>query len=231
MGLDAAHLFAVQELVVHVEQVLVHERVVGVDLAVELAGLVGLVRLGSEGGRQARLGQGRIAGEDEDQSVDLGAGIGLHPVRQVLAAQVGHVDALAGHVIGPAVVAALDGAALDHPVGQRHLAVGAAILQGEQLAVLAAHHGDGLAGETPRQHLAGLELFRPGDRIPEVRMAIDAPQIDPRVFVQGELHVHRMTIRALRRPPSRTPPSLGKANRRASLKKRRIGQMFEFVAL
>ena len=54
-----------EELVVHVEQVLVHERIVAVDLAVELAGLVVPVHGGAEKGGRGRVGQRRIALEVE----------------------------------------------------------------------------------------------------------------------------------------------------------------------
>ncbi len=71
---------------VHVEQVLVHEREMSRDLAVQLAGLVGLVALGGEVGREPPFGQSRIPGKDEDQPVDLLAGIGLNGVDHTLLA-------------------------------------------------------------------------------------------------------------------------------------------------
>jgi hypothetical protein len=179
VGLDRAHLLAVQELVVHVEQVFVHESIVGRHLAVELPGLVGFVRFRPERRRKPGCRQGRIARKYEDQAIDLPARVRLDPVREPLAPQVGHVDTVTFGVVGPAMIAALHRAPLHHAVGQWHLTVSAAILEREQLAVLAADHRDRLAGVAARDHGPGLDLFRPGDRVPKIGMAVGATQIGP----------------------------------------------------
>ena len=49
--------------------------------------------------------------EDEDHAGFFAAGIGLDAVRQLALAQIRNVDALARGIVGPAVIAAADGAA------------------------------------------------------------------------------------------------------------------------
>ena len=163
-GADLAHLPAVQELMVHVHQVLVHEAVVAGDFTAQAARLVGRVRRGPET-RERHFGRPRgVAREHEDQAGRLVAGIAAHAVRQLALAQIRHVDAGAGAVVGPAVIAAADGAAIDHARIQRHLAVGAAVFQREDATIVLSGFGgwanqhDRLAGKGHAERLAGLEV-------------------------------------------------------------------------
>src|SRR6202044_555383 len=95
-----------------------------------------------------------------------------------IGAEVRHVDALAGPAISPAVIMALELIAADHPEMQGYLAMSAAILEREYLAAFAAIQHDRQRGKAAAERLARLELFRPGEGIPVVRMRPDAAQID-----------------------------------------------------
>ena len=108
--------------------------------------------------RCAAFGQRRIARENKNQAVDFPRRIASHTGGQPLRTQVGHIDAFAGAVINPAVIVALQIVAADNTQMQGHLAMGAAILQGEHPAAGAAVENDGIAGKAPAQGLAGLEL-------------------------------------------------------------------------
>ncbi len=151
---------------VHVEQVLVHERVVRRDLAVEFAGLVAAVAAERRARWAAIVGEGAVAGKDEDQAIDLMGRIGFDAVGQAVAAEIGDVDAPAGLVIGPAVIAAAQGAVLDDAPAERDLAVRAAILQREDRGhprVRATTIGS--PAKRPSEASAGLQLAGPGDRV------------------------------------------------------------------
>ncbi len=104
-------------------------------------------------------------------------GIGLDPVGQPLAAEIGHVDAAARRIIGPAMIAAAHRATLDHAMAERDLAMRAAILQREDLTLGAPDDHHRLADDAPGEHLAGLELAAPGDGVPMVGMGADLAQI------------------------------------------------------
>ena len=69
------HLLAMQELMVHVHQVLVHERVVALDLAAEAARLVCAVVRRFERGERPGVGERRVTREHEDQPVRFAARI------------------------------------------------------------------------------------------------------------------------------------------------------------
>jgi hypothetical protein len=61
---------------------------------------------------------------------------------------------------------------------QRHLAVGAAVLERKHLPALAAIEHDGFACETAAERPARFQLIAPGDGIPVIRMRADATQIE-----------------------------------------------------
>src|SRR3984885_9032306 len=56
--------------------------------------------------------------------------------------------------------------------------MGAAVLQREQFTVGASDHRHRFTSVMTGQHLAGLDLFRPGNRVPVVGVTVHAPQID-----------------------------------------------------
>ena len=171
-GLDAPHETAVQELMVHIHQVLVHEGVVAADLAIEVAGLVMGIGMGRHVGKRSGLQLGGVAGVDEHQAVGFAARVAAHAVGQRLVlVEVRDVDARSGRVVGPPVVAALDLRSGHHPSVQGDLPVRAAIFQCEHLARLGAHQHDRLARERHRQRLAATDRLRPRQRIPVVRVA------------------------------------------------------------
>ena len=83
----------VQELMVHVHQVLVHEGVVALHQFSEPARPVGGFGRGADA--VGWIGRRRHARPYENDSVALEAGIAPHPVRQFALAEIGHVDAAA----------------------------------------------------------------------------------------------------------------------------------------
>src|SRR5882757_8140780 len=76
------------------------------------------------------------------------------------------MDALAGRVVLPPVIRAGELAALDLPARELELAVRAAVLDGGELAVLAAEQRDRLLPERRLDDLAALDLLIPFERIP-----------------------------------------------------------------
>ena len=166
---------AVQELVVHVHQVLVHEAVVALHELSKAPRLVSGVGCGADA--RERFGGRRHAGPDENDAVTFEAGIGADAVRQFPLAEIGHVDAAAGRVIAPAMIAAADGAAVDGAFRERHLPVRAAILQRERRSVPRTYQYDRLARKTRREGLAGFQFARPRDRIPIIRMRADTAKV------------------------------------------------------
>src|SRR5580658_2631496 len=175
---DRAHLLAMHELVVHVEEVLVHEGVVAGHFAVQPAGLVVLAPGRAEARGQAARRERAFAREHEDDPVDFAHWIALHAVRQPLLAEVRHAHARAAAVVGPAVVVTLELIAHYHAEVQRYLAVSAAVLERKHATLCAAVQDDRLAGKAPAERLAGQQLMRPGDRVPIVRVCADAAQVD-----------------------------------------------------
>jgi len=155
-----------------------HESVVAGHFTVQPAGLVVSALRGSQPRGQTALRQGRIARKDEDQTVHLARRVALHPGGQSIRTQVGNVHALAGAIVGPAVVMALDFIAADDAQMQGHLAVGAAVFQGEHLAALAAIQHDGQLGKTAGESLARGQFVRPCQRVPVIGMRTHAAQID-----------------------------------------------------
>src|SRR5581483_9224695 len=175
---DGAHLLAMHELMVHVEEVLVHERVVAGHLAVEPPGLVVAALRGAERpGRYARLRQRRIARKDEDEAVDLPDRVAADAVRYPLPAEVGHIHALAAAVVRPAVVVALHAVPLNHPEMQRDLPVRTAVLQREHPSARAAVERDRICPEPTPHDLSGPHLIRPRQRIPIIGIRGRAPQV------------------------------------------------------
>jgi hypothetical protein len=59
-----------------------------------------------------------------------------------------------------------------------YLSMGAAILEGEYPAAFAAKDDDRFSGEPDAQCFSGPDLMRPGDRVPEIGMRIDASQVE-----------------------------------------------------
>ncbi len=181
------------ELMVHVEQVLVHEGVVAGHLAVQPPRLV-LFALGKpERLRYSAFRQRRVARKDEYQAVNLARRIRLHPVRQALLAQIRNIHALAGLVIGPPVVMAFQLIPVDHPQVQRNLAMGAAVLEREHLPGLPPVQNYWLTGEPARKRLALLQLITPGNGVPVIGMRTHATKVECVRRIRG---THRNQIRA-----------------------------------
>ena len=71
------------------------------------------------------------------------------------------------------MITAADGVTLNQAAREGDLAVGAAVFQGRHHAKLAAEQDDRVAGEADRRGFTGLNLGRPGEGIPVVRMRVD----------------------------------------------------------
>ena len=195
LGLDPADDAAVQELVVHVEEVLVHERVMAGDGARERHRLVPGRAVLRQVGQRRRVRLGRVAREDEHEPVGLLDRVGPHAARRS-AGPLGQVRDLrdaAVPPVSPGVVAAAQHVAFHDPHAQRDLAVRAPVLQGVDRAALAAVQGDPLPRERGRERLALTHLGRDRDRIPEVRVDPGAPEVGlgPRL---GRRHA-RLSVR------------------------------------
>ena len=80
-GLDGTHVGAVEELMVHVHQVLVHEAVMAADRAAEPPGFVVGVGDAAEAGQRVGFGARGVTGEDEDEAALFLAGVGADAVR------------------------------------------------------------------------------------------------------------------------------------------------------
>src|ERR1700733_10021731 len=102
MRLDRAHVLAVHELVIHVEEVLVHEGIVTGDLTIQATSLVVLALGGTQSGGRAQFSKSRIAWEDKDESVNFACRIAAHAVGQAFCTQVRHAHASTTAVVGPA---------------------------------------------------------------------------------------------------------------------------------
>ena len=168
-----------QELVVHVQQVLVHERVVAPDGAREHHRLV---PAGIELRQLGKSGRGRllrVAGEDEHQPVGFPDRVGADAPRRPADAlgQVRDLRDAAGPAVGPGVVAAAEHVAFHDAHAQRHLAVGAPVLERVDRAALAPVQRDPLTREHRRKSLLLPHARRYGDRIPEVWVDPGAPQV------------------------------------------------------
>jgi hypothetical protein len=190
----------VQELVVHVQHVLVHERVVTPDGARERHRLV---LAGVEFWQFGKGGRGRllrVAGEDEHQAVGFAHRIGAHGPRRPADAlgQVRNLRDAAVPPVGPGVIAAAQQVSLDDPHAQRHLAVGAPVLQRVDRAALAAVQRDPLAREQRRERLLLPHARRYGHRIPEVRVDPGASQVGRRAGFLGS-DLIRQLVRTRRR--------------------------------
>ena len=166
------------ELMVHVEQVLVHEGVVAGHLAVQPPRLVIAAPEGAEGGRQAGFRQRGIAGKHEDEVIHLARRIAAHSVGNPAGAEIGDVDALAAAIVGPAMVVAFELVAAHHAEVQRHLPMGAAVFQGKDLAAHAAIQDDGRLREPAGESPPGFELVAPGHGVPVIGVCADPPQIE-----------------------------------------------------
>ena len=101
---------------------------------------------------------GRFAGVDEDQAARFAAGISSHAVRQFAFAQIGHVRAGAGAVVGPPVIATADRITVYHAIMQRHLPMRTPVLQRKHRAFARPHHHDRLPGEHGAQGFPGRDV-------------------------------------------------------------------------
>ena len=163
---------------VHVHQVLVHERVVALHRAAEAARLVALVACGAEVGELSRSSASSGSPGNTKMSPPASRhGYERTPFGSRSRAEIGNVDAAAGAVVGPAVIAAADRFAVDDARMQRHLPVRAAVLEREHAARVRAHEHDRVAGEGASERLAALQLARPRERIPVIGMDIDPAKI------------------------------------------------------
>src|SRR5262249_59115986 len=79
--------------------------------------------------------------------------------------------------VGPGVVGAPQHLAAHDPLVERKLPMRAAILEGEDLTPLGARECDRLAGEDGEVRPPGLDVLRPRQRIPEVRMKSDPAEV------------------------------------------------------
>src|SRR5580693_7251241 len=139
------------ELVIHVKEVFMHERVVAGDLAIQPAGLIVLALRGTESGRDACLCQGSVTRKDEDKPVNLTHRVAAHAVRQPFRSEIGDTHALATAVILPAVIVAFERVVADDAEMQRYLAMRAAILERKDPSALAPIKHDGIAREAPAE--------------------------------------------------------------------------------
>ena len=171
---DLAHLPPVQKLMVHIHQVFMHETVMTRHLTAKPPRAERRINRGGQRRKRHRLGARRIAGKHENQPSRLTARISAHAVRQFILAQIRHIDAGAGLVIGPAVVTAAQRAPFNNAGMQRHLTVRATIFQREYRAILRPHQHNRLAGEFGPDRGAGAQFARPRNRIPMVRVCADA---------------------------------------------------------
>src|SRR5262249_48280833 len=131
----------------------------------------------------------RIAGPNQNHSVLLSARIGPHAIGKLALAEIRNVYALACGIIGPAVIAATDGALVDDPFGEWDLSMSAAVLQRKDRSVFRPHQHDRLARKVRRVSLARLEFVRPGQRVPVVRMRADLTKINAGWAAEAELRV------------------------------------------
>jgi len=75
------------------------------------------------------------------------------------------------------MVAALQPFSIDDTQVQRHLPMGASILQREDLSALGTHQDDWIPGKFNRQGSAGLQLFGECEGIPEVGVQPDLAKV------------------------------------------------------
>ena len=182
LGLDLAEDAPVQELVVHVQEILVHERVVAVNGTGERHGLVlGGVEL-RQFGQRCRGRLRRVAREDEHQAVSFADRIGADTARRPAGplGQIRYLRDAAVSAVRPGVIATAERVAFHDAHAQRHLAVGAPVLQCVDRAALAAVQRDPLAGERGRERLSPPHAPGHRDRVPEIRVDPDAPKIGHR---------------------------------------------------
>ena len=167
--LDPAHQAPVQELMVHIHQILVHESVMAVDAAFEIACLVVWIGRRRHVGKRHDMRPIRVTRKHEHEPIGFARRVAAHAVRFHRAGvEIRNADALAVGAVFPAVIATADRACRDNADMQRHLAVGAAVFESEQLAVFASHDDDRLAGKARSVGLAGFDVARARYRIPEI---------------------------------------------------------------
>ncbi|CAO0836365.1 hypothetical protein SMICM17S_07472 [Streptomyces microflavus] len=154
LRLEFADHAPVEELVVHVEQVLVHERVVAAHGPGEGHGPV--LRRGEAGyvGQRGDRRFLRVARKDEHQAVGLAHRVGAHAAWRpaVALGQVGDLRDAAVAAVGPGVIAAAERLAVHDAHAQRHLPVGAPVLQRMDGTAPAAEERDALPGERGGGH-------------------------------------------------------------------------------
>ena len=184
-----------QDLMVHVHQVLVHESVVTPDFSVEQHRLVFLRVEPGQIGERRLLRERGIAGEHEDQPVRLVARVGAHGAARRVGAldQIGNARDRTGRVVPPRVIAALDLLAADDPLAERELPVRAAIFQREHSIRVRPDEDDRVAREGDAQRLVSLQLPGPGQRVPVVGIAGDATQI--RLIAAATPPAHHRALR------------------------------------
>src|SRR5580704_13980175 len=110
-------------------------------------------------------------------------------VRKAVAAQIRDIDAPARTIVGPAMIAAFERVSLHLPEPQRHLTVGAAVLEREEAAARTAIEYYWLAAESYAERFSRFDFVRPGDRIPEIGVRIDSAKVD--LGVAGSAILHR----------------------------------------
>ena len=176
------HVRGVEQVVHQPEVVAAHGHAVA--LGQPPAGVV--VVLDVDDGVVAR--QRRVAHPDEEQSVAVAHRVAAHARMRGDALLRRRVDAAAAAVEGQAVVAALEGVALDAAHRQRQPAVRAGVLQRHGRATLGAVEHHRLAEQAPR-HGRAAHLAREGRRVPRVpeesghRQHVEPPKAgQPRCF-------------------------------------------------
>jgi len=212
--LDATDDAPVQELVVHVQQVLVQERVVAGHGAGVRHGLV------PGGGELRQLGQlrggglVRVAGEDEYQAVGFPDRVSAYSARRPggTLGQIRDLAEAAVAAVSPGVVAAAQRLAFHHPHAQRHLAVGAPVIQRVDRTAGPPVKRDLLAREAGSERIPLPDAGRYRDRIPEIWVDPDAPEIGHLLGsdspgLHGKRLGHMPPLLPVRRSVS--PPSVG----------------------
>ncbi len=157
-----------QELMVHVHQVLVHERVVARDLAIQHPNLEAAVAVVGQLRHRSDLSKFLVAWEDEHEPVRLTACVATYSIGQrPVPVQVRNAHARTGAVVGPTVIPTLQPLVLHDAHAQWHLTVGTPVLEGVRLARLRSHQHDLGPRERHGEGLARLEITGPGDGVPE----------------------------------------------------------------
>src|SRR6185312_4432413 len=164
-----------------VEEILDDEEIIPLEVQALALGAPGRIVHPMEIRDERRIGERRIAHPDPNPMIAFDDRIGAHPRlrRDRLLAR--HADAGAAAVIDEAVIEALDIAAFELAVRERHVAMAAAILQRGRAAILLAPEHDRLAANLAAHQLLPPNLPIPRRDIPEIAGKHDRspPSVSP----------------------------------------------------